>query len=110
MQSENISSDIFISYPKGLAIEIATKSMTPEIIICDEISSQSEANSVLMASNCGVKLIASTHANSFDELCEKEILKGLFSHNVFDLALGITREAGSKKCIFSLNELSGVKK
>ena len=31
--------DVFTSYPKGQAIEIATKSMTPEIIICDEISS-----------------------------------------------------------------------
>lgn len=110
MHSENVTSDIFISYPKGTAIEIATKSMTPEIIICDEISSQIEANSVLMASNSGVKLIASAHADSFDELCSKEILQGLFSHKVFDLALGISRNAGSKRYTFSLNELSEVGK
>ncbi len=105
MERELISSDIFISYPKGLAIEIATKSMTPEIIICDEISSQSEADAVLKASNSGVKLIASAHADSFDELCSKEILKDLFSHKVFDYALGIKRSAGSKKYDFSLNSI-----
>ncbi len=110
MERELISSDIFISYPKGLAIEIATKSMTPEIIICDEISSQSEADAVLKASNSGVKLIASAHADSFEELCSKEILKDLFSHKVFDYALGIKRSAGSKKYDFSLNSLTEAQK
>ena len=103
MKSELISSDIFISYPKGIAIEIATKSMTPELIICDEISSENEAIAVLKSSNSGVKLIASAHANSFEELCSKEILKELFSHNVFDYALGVKRNVGSKKYDFTLN-------
>lgn len=110
MERESLSSDIFISYPKGLAIEIATKSMTPEIIICDEISSKNEAEAVLRASNSGVKLIASAHADSFEELCSKEILKDLFSHKVFDYALGIKRPAGSKKYDFSLDALSEVEK
>lgn len=106
MSKDLMLSDIFISYPKGLGIEIATKSMTPELIICDEISSKEEASSVLMSSNSGVRLIASTHANSFKELCSKEILKELFSHNVFDYALGIFRDVGSKKYEFALNELT----
>lgn len=105
MEKHLISSDVFISYPKGLAIEIATKSMSPELIICDEISSFQEASAILNASNCGVNLIASTHASSFEELCSKEILKGLFSHGVFDYALGIKREVGSKKYEFSLDSL-----
>lgn len=105
MDKHLMTSDIFISYPKGLAIEIATKSMTPELIICDEISSQKESDAILRASNCGVKLIASAHADSFEELCKKEILKELFSHSVFDYALGITRPSGSKKYTFHLNHI-----
>ena len=100
-----LSSDVFISYPKGLAIEIATKTMTPELIICDEISSYEEAMAILMASCSGVKLIATTHASSFEELLRKENIKELLSHNVFDFALGVSRERGSKKYIFTLDEL-----
>jgi stage III sporulation protein AA len=110
MKSEEISSDIFISYPKGLAIEIATKSMTPELIICDEISSESEATAILKSSNSGVKIIATAHADSFEELCSKEILKELFSHKVFDFALGISRKYGSKKYEFTLDTLCEAKK
>ena len=93
---------IFISYPKGLAIEIATKSMTPELIICDEISSFEEANAVGQATNSGVAIIASCHASSFDELCSKEILKDLFLHRVFDYALGnkISKKADTGSAFF----------
>ncbi len=100
-----ISSDVFISYPKGVAIEIATKTMTPELIICDEISSLEESTAILRSSNCGVKLIATAHAGSFAELKSKEILQNLFLHNVFDYALGVFRDIGSKKYEFSLDKL-----
>lgn len=103
MEDELLSSDIFVSYPKGIAIEIATKSMTPEMIICDEISSFDEALAVMKAANNGVVMVATCHADTFEELCSKEILQGLFSHNVFNYALGIKRENGTRKYEFSLN-------
>jgi stage III sporulation protein AA len=103
MEGMPSSSDIFISYPKGLAIELATKSMTPEIIICDEISSKDEADAILRAVNSGVKLIATAHASCFSELMSKEILKDLFRNKVFDYAIGIKRKIGSKRYEFTLN-------
>ena len=97
--------DVFISYPKGTAIELATKSMTPQLIICDEISSKDEANEVLYSVNNGVKLIATTHANSLNELLTKEIFKDLINNRVFDYALGVKRRYGEKKYEFTLDEL-----
>lgn len=98
--------DVFLSYPKGKGIEIATKVMTPEYIICDEIASEEDANSILKAVNNGVKFIATTHASTFDELLSKEILKPLISNKVFDYALGVTRQRGSNKYNFTLNKFS----
>lgn len=100
-----INADVYLSYPKGLAIEMATKVMTPEFIICDEIASENDAIAILKASNSGVKLIATTHASSFEELKSKEILKPLFTHNIFNYALGVERHKGARKYIFTLNEL-----
>lgn len=90
------NANIYLSYPKGIAIELATKCMTPELILCDEISSKDEAISVSQAINCGVTLVATTHAKSFEELKTKEILKPLFSANAFDLAIGVVRSNSNK--------------
>lgn len=100
-----ITGDIFLSYPKGLAIELATKGMTPQYILCDEISSYDEATSIQKALNCGVKIVATTHAGSKDELLSKEILKGLINDNVFDYALGVYRNYGERHYQFELTEL-----
>lgn len=103
------NTDVFISYPKGIGIEIATKSMTPEIIICDEISSEKEAQAILKAVHGGVRLIATAHAGSFSELEAKDILKPLISSGVFDYAVGVKRKYGSEKYEYELN-LIGAKR
>lgn len=97
--------DFFLSYPKESAITFATRTMTPEIIICDEITTLQEAYAILNSSNCGVTFVATTHASSFDELKCKEILLPLFERNVFKYALGISRRCGSKKYEYELNSL-----
>ena len=103
--SSEIRADTFISYPKGMAIELATKSMTPEFIICDEISSMDEASSILSAVNSGVKLIATAHASCFEELMSKNILSGLFAGGVFDYAVLVERDYGEKQYKFTLSSL-----
>lgn len=94
--SNEINADIFLTYPKGKAIEIATKTMTPQIIICDEIASLEEAISVRQSVNSGVCLVATTHASSFEELKHKEILKPLFDGRIFDYAIGVSRQFTNK--------------
>ena len=103
-ETKNSHCDAYISYPKGYAIELATKSMTPEIILCDEISNENEANAILKASNSGVVLIATTHASSYDELISKKILKSIFDAKIFKYFVGVNRKNGEKKYNFTLNE------
>ena len=99
---ENINCDAYVSYPKGRAIELATRTMTPEYIICDEISSEDEADAIIKASHTGVKLIATTHASSFEEVINKRILSPLIESNVFDNYVGVKRKNGERKYEFSL--------
>ena len=94
--TSSIYSDVYLSYPKGVGIELATKSMAPQIIICDEITTQEEADAVCKATYSGVSLIATTHAKSFDELKNKEILKPLVFDGVFDIAIGLKRTLSNK--------------
>lgn len=103
--NNSLNCDAYISYPKGTGIELATKSMTPELIICDEISNEDEALAVLKAVNSGVNLIATTHASSYDELVNKSILDKLISAGVFKYYVGVSRGYGEKKYKFSINRL-----
>ena len=100
-----ISGDVFLAYPKGTAIELATKSMTPQYILCDEIASYDEAESILRAVNSGVGLIATTHAKDINDLFSKEIIKPLIANNIFDYALGVFRDYGKRQFKFELTEL-----
>jgi stage III sporulation protein AA len=102
---ENVCADFFLSYPKESAITFATRAMTPQIIICDEISSFDEASSVLNSASCGVTFVATTHASDIEELKSKEILSPLFKKGIFDYALEVSRRQGSKKYEFTLYSL-----
>ena len=104
-----LCADVFTSYPKGMAITLATRTMTPQIIICDEISTEEEAEAVLSSVNCGVTVIATTHASSFQELQSKKILFRHLQNNVFKYAIGVKRPYGSRKYEYFTNELCGCK-
>jgi stage III sporulation protein AA len=76
--------------------------MTPELIICDEISNEDDAEAIRKATHSGVKLIATTHAGSYEELMQKEILKTLISSRTFDYYVGVQRKSGEGRYKFSL--------
>ena len=75
--------DRFCGYPRGLGMEIATRAFAPQVLICDEIGSDSEAEEVLRAQACGVPLIATAHADSMEMLLRRPCFRRLYDHGVF---------------------------
>lgn len=60
------NTDVLCGTEKSDGIMMALRTMSPEVIICDEIANDEEA--VERCAYCGVKLIASAHAGSIAEL------------------------------------------
>lgn len=87
--------DVYSGYPKGKAIELATRTMNPQYIICDEIGSLEEALSLLAVENAGVPLLASAHAFELDQLLRRQNVRILHRAGVFDHYVGITREGST---------------
>lgn len=98
---ERSAADIYIAYPKAIGIELATRTMSPQYIICDELGSE-EAASVLSAQNCGVPLVATAHAPSLDALLKRKAFRELDSAGVFGFYVGIRRE--NDGYIFNITE------
>lgn len=66
-----INTDILKGYPKSEGTEIAVRTLSPDIIICDEIGSTEEAARLCDAFNGGVGYIATIHCGDMRELRRK---------------------------------------
>lgn len=70
-----LNTDVLCNCPKSEGIFLALRSLSPEIIICDEIGRDYDA--VEQCLFCGVKLIATAHAGSTEELERRQGLSAL---------------------------------
>ncbi len=85
--------DRFCGYPRGLAMEIATRAFAPQMMICDEIGSEAEAEEILRAQACGVPLIATAHADCLQSLLRRPCFRRLYDHTVFSRYVRLYRGA-----------------
>ena len=91
LEGEHLNLDVLVGYPRALGIEIAVRSLGAELIICDEIGNDADADAILTAANCGVPLLASTHGASLGELLLRPALTRLHGARVFGAYVGVTR-------------------
>jgi len=85
--------DVLRGYPRAKGIEIATRTLSPEVIFCDEIGSAEEARAILSAQNSGVPLIATAHAESKEALLRRPNIRMLYENGIFRYYIGISRGA-----------------
>jgi len=81
--------DVFYGYPRYEGILNAVRTMSPEYILCDEISTEQDAQALLQAHSAGIAVCASIHAGDVHELNRTPIAKKLMDAHVFDLLYGI---------------------
>ncbi len=83
--------DVLEEYSKAKGIEIATRTLAPQLIICDEIGGYDEAESILAVQSCGVPLVASVHGDSLTTLLARPAIGMLDQAGVFGAYIGIRR-------------------
>ena len=83
--------DILSGYPKHIGISIASRTLSPQLIICDEIGSRAEAEAICEAQGCGVPLIATAHASSVRDLLGRSGMGMLHRSGCFSAYVGIQR-------------------
>ncbi len=96
--------DVLTGVPKAHAISMLTRSMSPQIIICDEISAL-ETEPVLEAQNTGVTLIASAHCKTPKELLHRGRMKQLLESGIFPLTAILDYDGGYNCRIFETEVL-----
>ncbi len=92
LDNPSLCLDLLSGYPKEIGISLASRTLGSEVIICDEISTYSEAEAIRSAHNCGVPLIATTHAASVGEMLGKSGIGILHKSGCFGAYVGIKRQ------------------
>lgn len=90
LRAPSLCLDILSGYPKGYGVEVATRVLGAQIIICDEIGSAEDAAAILGVQSGGVPLVASAHAASLSELLGRGTLLSLHKAGVFGAYLGLS--------------------
>ncbi len=88
--------DILTLYPKAIGTEIAVRTLSPDIIVLDEIGTEDEARALLSGFNSGVDFIATAHGGSFSEVLRRPNIKTLVNSGVFKKA--VVLEGKSTPC------------
>lgn len=96
--------DFFRSYPKYEAMNIAIQTMSPEVIVCDEIGIQDDITPLIECKNCGINLICSTHARTIDELLARQNIYELYKSKTFDSYIGINFNSNKRVYTYKTKE------
>lgn len=90
-----LHTDVLDGFPRAEGLLTALRVLTPEVLVCDEISTEADAEAILRLHGCGVPVIASAHAASWDDLERRPVLKQLLDKGVFQYAAVLSgREQG----------------
>lgn len=76
--------DILNGCGKTQGIESVLRTMGPSVIAVDEITAPEDCSALLHAGWCGVKLLATAHADSAEDLWDRPIYRPLINSGLFD--------------------------
>ena len=89
-----IRTDVMDGCPKSLGMSMMIRSMSPQVIITDEIGGQGDKESIMSVINAGVKIIATAHGYNLTELKSRREVIGLMEEKVFERFLVLNNSKG----------------
>lgn len=78
-----INTDVIKCFTKKEGIELAVRTLSPQIIVCDEIGNEDEVNAIRYGFSSGVSFIVTVHASSYNDLIKRSVVQKLISTEQF---------------------------
>lgn len=79
---------------KKVGFENGIRSLTPDIIVTDEIGQEEDIDALLYAITCGIRVLATTHADSIETFCKKPLFQKLIKEQTFSRYVLLSRRNG----------------
>ena len=86
--------DVLDGCPKALGVMMAVRSLSPHLIVVDEIGRAADTEALLECVNAGVSVIATAHGTGIEDVKRRPVLAGLLSSGVFEAIVVLSRRKG----------------
>lgn len=83
--------DVLSGFGRAEGIEIAVRTLSPQLLVCDEIGSGEDSQAILSLRHSGVPLLASAHGDSLRELLTRPFIGELHRAEIFSGYVGLER-------------------
>jgi len=94
--------DVLDGCPKAEGMMMMVRSLSPEVIVADEIGRPEDAEAIREALHAGVRLIATAHGTGLEDLSRRPILRELIRERIFSryVVLGGKFGAGTLEAVY----------
>lgn len=86
--------DVLDACPKAEGMMMMIRSMSPDVLVVDEIGRKEDCEAIMEAIHAGIKLFMTTHGNSLEEVKNRPILKPLIEMGIFQRYIELSRLQG----------------
>ena len=105
-----IRTDVLDNCLKKSGMIMAIRSLSPEVLICDEIGTDSDLEALNMAFNSGVNIIVTVHGYDIDDIYNRRIFKELIDNCILErvILLSNKKGVGTIEKIYKINRGKGL--
>lgn len=89
-----IRTDVLDGCPKSLGMVMMLRSMSPQVILTDEIGNSGDKEAVMQVINAGVKIITTAHGYNISELKTRQEVLNLIESKVFERYIVLSNTDG----------------
>ena len=105
-----IRTDILDNCLKKSGMIMAIRSLSPEVLICDEIGTEGDLEALNMAFNSGVNIIITVHGYDINDIYNRKVFKELIDNCVLEriILLSNRRGAGTIEKVYKVSRGKGL--
>ncbi|NSW91344.1 MAG: stage III sporulation protein AA [Firmicutes bacterium] len=86
--------DVLDACPKSIGMIMMVRSMSPQVIVTDEIGDQGDKDSIVTILNAGVKIVATAHGFNISELKSRREVLSLIEEKIFERYIVLSNANG----------------
>ncbi|MBO0995270.1 stage III sporulation protein AA [Bacillus sp. SD088] len=86
--------DVLDACPKAEGMMMLIRSMSPDVLVVDEIGREEDQLAIMEAVNAGIALMMTTHGHSFEEVRKRPLLQKIIDSQVFERFIELSRIDG----------------
>ncbi len=89
-----LRTDVLDACPKAEAMMMLVRSMSPDLIVTDEIGREEDALAIREVMNAGVSVVATAHGDSVEDVARRPALGAVFEPGAFERAILLSQASG----------------